>query len=266
MDDLLTPAGFAGPRTTESGIRFRRHLAALALLTCLPVPLFSFGATLVPLTDLVARVAAVLIPFESLLGDERQRAVALGYVDIVSGQLERATRIPATGNGRVAGGQGVGTRSAASHNTRSESSSSSGVPTGSSAATASKEALGTDGDGLSSGLDASVRGGSGLGGDNPGLATTGNADGSTSGRDSESGVSLPPEPGTPPLEDPAQPLPPDDPAGSLSVDDPTGALPLDDPTGTLPLDDPTGALPVDNPTGTLPVDDPTGALSSGLGK
>lgn len=52
-----------GQRIAQSVVLPRRHVALLALLTCVPLPLFSLMATIAPLPSSVARVAASVLPF-----------------------------------------------------------------------------------------------------------------------------------------------------------------------------------------------------------
>jgi len=85
MKDLATSD--AASRAAKTAGLSRRQVVALALLTCAPLPLFSLAATVVPLPDLVERVAARLFPFApvTLGGDEghvvRERAALVGSLD-----------------------------------------------------------------------------------------------------------------------------------------------------------------------------------------
>lgn len=118
MNDLTTPEK-AASRTADTAGLSRRQVLALVLFTCAPLPLFSLAATVVPLPDLIERVAARLVPFAvtTLGGDEgrvvRERAVLVGSVDDLPHPLARRVVTAAEPNTTRAdrtGGVQAGTR------------------------------------------------------------------------------------------------------------------------------------------------------------
>jgi hypothetical protein len=66
-----------GPRAAEAVALPRRHVLALAVLVCIPVPLLSFGGTaLLPLHGLMERAVATFAPFVApVLGTDDGRVV-----------------------------------------------------------------------------------------------------------------------------------------------------------------------------------------------
>lgn len=63
MSDLATPRSWAARDTAEAVTVPQRHLLLLALLMCVPLPLLSVVATVVPLPEIVERAAANMVPF-----------------------------------------------------------------------------------------------------------------------------------------------------------------------------------------------------------
>ena len=88
MSVISTPERLPAPRAAEAIALPRRHVLALAVLICIPVPLLSLGATVVPLPGLVERAVATFAPFVApALGKNegrvvRQRAVAVRALEI----------------------------------------------------------------------------------------------------------------------------------------------------------------------------------------
>lgn len=95
MSDPVTPEHRLTPRSAEAVVLSRRHVLVLALLSCIPLPLLSIGATLAPLPNVAERVAATLVPFvDPTLGENegrvaRERDAASGYVEIQLRPSER---------------------------------------------------------------------------------------------------------------------------------------------------------------------------------
>ena len=104
MSVMTTPEHFSAPSSAGTTTFRGRHVALLALLVCVPVPLFSLGATVVPLPGLVVRAVATFAPFVSpIVGDDqgravRQQAVAVEALEI---QLRPAERVSAPAPAKV---------------------------------------------------------------------------------------------------------------------------------------------------------------------
>ena len=104
MSVMTTSEHFYAPGSAGATTFRGRHVALLALLVCVPVPLFSLGATVVPLPGLVARAVATFAPFVSpIVGDDqgrvvRQQAVAVEALEI---QLRPAERVSAPAPAKV---------------------------------------------------------------------------------------------------------------------------------------------------------------------
>lgn len=99
MSDLATPSGWTTPRTVEAVALPRRHALAIAILTCVPLPLFSLAAIVIPLPQILERAAATFIPFAApVLSDRepvlRERAVAVRSLEIRYDPLERDVQAP----------------------------------------------------------------------------------------------------------------------------------------------------------------------------
>ena len=70
----LATSSHASPRTAVRAVEVTRaQLLALLLLVCVPVPVFSLGALLVPLPEIVERGAAHVLPFVATLEQEPGR-------------------------------------------------------------------------------------------------------------------------------------------------------------------------------------------------
>jgi hypothetical protein len=61
MDRLATSTSWATATTAEAVALPRRHVLAVAALVCIPIPLFSIGAMLLPLPQLLERAAASFV-------------------------------------------------------------------------------------------------------------------------------------------------------------------------------------------------------------
>ena len=96
----------------------RPQVVVLALLTCIPIPLLSLAATVVPLPGILERAAATFVPFvPPTLGDEegrvaRESASAVGTLGIVRRPSEQsvaslAPRTTPTRGGLTRGAQDV---------------------------------------------------------------------------------------------------------------------------------------------------------------
>jgi len=87
MSTFETPRSWTTTGTAETVVMPRRHLVAIAVLMCVPLPLLSLAAMFVPLPQMVERAAAT---FVSLAAPEfdgggsliRERAVAARSVEI----------------------------------------------------------------------------------------------------------------------------------------------------------------------------------------
>jgi hypothetical protein len=65
MNEFLASHSRATPHAVEAVVLSRRQLLVIALLTCIPIPLFSYAATVVPLPEILERAAADFVPFIS---------------------------------------------------------------------------------------------------------------------------------------------------------------------------------------------------------
>jgi len=119
MNELMTPESRAAPRAAEAVDLSYRQIVALALVACIPIPLLSLAATVVPLPQILERAAATFVPFVApTLGDDEGRVAresasavsALGIVHRPSEQsassLAPRTR-PTRGGGLTRGARGV---------------------------------------------------------------------------------------------------------------------------------------------------------------
>ena len=74
MDTIATPRRWAAPRAAEAVALSRPQVLALVLLTCVPIPLLSLAATVVPLPEILERAAATFVPFVApTLGEDEGR-------------------------------------------------------------------------------------------------------------------------------------------------------------------------------------------------
>lgn len=72
MESLATSNGWKAPASAEAVSLPRRHVVAIAALACIPLPLLSLGAALVPLPQLLERAAASFVAIAvPSSGDER---------------------------------------------------------------------------------------------------------------------------------------------------------------------------------------------------
>lgn len=88
MSTFATPKSWTTAGTAEAVALPRRHLVAIAILMCVPLPLFSLAAAVVPLPQMVERVAATFISIAApaLDGDGsviRESRIAVRSVEIV---------------------------------------------------------------------------------------------------------------------------------------------------------------------------------------
>src|SRR3990172_13191438 len=111
MSNLATPNGWTTAGTAEAVSLPRRHLLAIAILMCVPLPVLSLAATVVPLPQMLERAAATFatIATPALSGDAsviRERTVVVGQIEIQYQPLEHP---PATtkASPRKANGQPV---------------------------------------------------------------------------------------------------------------------------------------------------------------
>lgn len=107
MNEFLTPHGQASPRAADAVVLSRRQLVVVGLLTCIPVPLCSFGAMVVPLPQILERSAAsfvTLLAPASHHGDAgvvRERAVAVKGLEIIYRPSEHSVPSRASSMRRV---------------------------------------------------------------------------------------------------------------------------------------------------------------------
>ena len=74
MPGVTTPVAMPTPRSVRSVELTHRQIAGIILLACVPLPVLSLAATVVPLPEMVERAAARFIPFAPpTLGDESRR-------------------------------------------------------------------------------------------------------------------------------------------------------------------------------------------------
>ena len=93
MSNLATPNGWTTAGTAEAVSLPRRHLLAIAILMCVPLPVLSLAATVVPLPQMLERAAATFatIATPALRGDAsviRERTVVVGQIEIQYQPLE----------------------------------------------------------------------------------------------------------------------------------------------------------------------------------
>jgi len=116
MDTIATPQRWATPRAAEAVALSRPQVVALALLTCVPIPLLSLAAMVVPLPQILERAAATFVPFVApTLGDDegrvaRESASAVRALGIVHRPSEQSVSSLAqrAGPTRVGGGTRAG--------------------------------------------------------------------------------------------------------------------------------------------------------------
>jgi hypothetical protein len=94
MRNIATPNGWTTVGTAEAVSLPRRHLLAVAILMCVPLPLLSLAATVVPLPQMLERATATFatLATPALGGDAsviRERTVAVGSVEIKYQPLEQ---------------------------------------------------------------------------------------------------------------------------------------------------------------------------------
>ena len=87
MSDLATPTGWTTAGAAEAVSLPRRHAVAIAILMCVPLPLLSLAATVVPLPRMLERAAATFatLTAPALGGDAsviREKAVTVRSVEI----------------------------------------------------------------------------------------------------------------------------------------------------------------------------------------
>ena len=88
MSISATPMSMTTTGTAEAVALPRRHLVAIAILVCVPLPLFSVGAMVVPMPSFVERATATFMSFAAPVLDRggpfiRERKVAVRSVEIV---------------------------------------------------------------------------------------------------------------------------------------------------------------------------------------
>lgn len=108
MSDLATPSGWTAAGTAEAVSLPRRHLVAIAILMCIPLPVLSLAATVIPLPQLLERAAAnfATLAAPALGGNEsviRERVVAVGSVEIQYEPQEQRPRSTADALAQQAG-------------------------------------------------------------------------------------------------------------------------------------------------------------------
>jgi len=113
MSDLATTNGWTTAGTAEAVSLPRRHLLALAILVCVPLPALSLAATVIPLPQMLERVTAAFstLATPALGGDGsviRERKIALGALKITYEPSEQRTRITAADG--LLGANGPSTR------------------------------------------------------------------------------------------------------------------------------------------------------------
>ena len=94
MSTFATPKGWTAARTAEAVVLPRRHLLAIAVLMCVPLPLLSLAAIVVPLPQLVERAAATFISIAAPTLDGegpviRESKIAVRSPEIVYDSLEQ---------------------------------------------------------------------------------------------------------------------------------------------------------------------------------
>ena len=111
MDTIATRQRWAAPRASEAVALSRSQVVALALLTCVPIPLLSLAATVVPLPQVLERAVATFVPFVApTLGDDegrvaRESASAVRALGIVHRPSEQSVSsiAPREGPARAGG-------------------------------------------------------------------------------------------------------------------------------------------------------------------
>ncbi len=111
MDTIATRERWAAPRAAEAVALSRPQVVALALLTCVPIPLLSLAATVVPLPQVLERAVATFVPFVApTLGDDegrvaRESASAVRALGIVHRPYEQSVSsiAPREGPARAGG-------------------------------------------------------------------------------------------------------------------------------------------------------------------
>jgi len=111
MNEFMTPESRAAPRAAEAVALSYRQIVVLALVACIPIPLLSLAATVVPLPQILERAAATFVPFVApTLGDDegrvaRESASAVRALDIVHRPSEQSisSLAPRTGPTRAGG-------------------------------------------------------------------------------------------------------------------------------------------------------------------
>ena len=74
MPGVTTPVAMPAPRSVRSVELTHKQIAGIILLACVPLPLLSLAAAVVPLPEMVERAAARFIPFAPpTLGDDPRR-------------------------------------------------------------------------------------------------------------------------------------------------------------------------------------------------
>ena len=110
MNELMTPESRAAPRAAEAVDLSYRQIIALALVACIPIPLLSLAATVVPLPQILERAAASFVPFVApTLGDDegrvaRESASAVRALGIVHRPYEQSVSSLASSAGPTRGG------------------------------------------------------------------------------------------------------------------------------------------------------------------
>jgi len=110
MSAFVTPTCSTAVGTAEAVVLPRRHLLALAILMCVPLPALSLAATVVPLPRILERAAATFatLTAPALGGDAsviRESTVAVGSVEIEYEPLERPSTATARAQSQQADGQ-----------------------------------------------------------------------------------------------------------------------------------------------------------------
>jgi len=94
MSTFATPKSWTAAGTAEAVALPRRHLLAIAILMCVPLPLLSLAAMVVPLPQLIERAAATFISIASPTLDGegpvmRESKIAVRSPEIVYDSLEQ---------------------------------------------------------------------------------------------------------------------------------------------------------------------------------
>lgn len=105
MSSLRTTGSASPSQAAEAFVLSRTQTVVVALFACLPLPLLSVGATVLPFIELVERVAANFIPFATLgLEDTREgvfrvSGVAMQRLDVRSSEQPKVGAIAAESAG-----------------------------------------------------------------------------------------------------------------------------------------------------------------------